>query len=520
MARRSPWMIGTGLVLCLGLHSAFGFGAVGFNIKNTTGAGIPKNPEWRVYFKRSDQQTWSGPSPSSAVSNPIPPGNNYHTYNVSGYSPGTQWNWKLEDVNGTLLRAETITSTVGTSQGWEDVIIEIDASGNGSAASHYRWQGTVQNNTPYRQWYLISYGDQQFWMPVDAYGTGNIDITHDTAQTVNVFNVDCNGCYPEAPPLISASMGVQGGSNPAIQQWTQTPTQNVVTNLNPNVPNSPTTNAINAGYQQSGAVILQLQADEERRHQDELAQLELLRQIRNNQTNQVGGDSGITGYSNSMMGKLTGTGSTNWGEAFGKASNTLSNVKGLADNMASRYAPPTVGNGAAGDWTMSFCGKIIDLDPLHQFPQAASVSWYGWAAVCVILFGRHMVKLFWQAIRMFGSQQLGGVPNMEVYGSVLGNGVGGNAVGVALAVLVPVVFLLGWAVVLGAGFVLMYNSMPIENYWSDFAGGMGGKALYLLTSFFPLQLALTLGFTALVLNFTVGGLMSIAAGASRILFGK
>jgi len=222
-------------------------------------------------------------------------------------------------------------------------------------------------------------------------------------------------------------------------------------------------------------------------------------------------------YSNAIMGKLSG-GATNWSVAEGVVNGILNGIGIGSDvtTLAGKYEAPDVGDSGAPDMSLTFCGQILNLDPAIMFPGAVLVCYWGLTLIAYLQFGRSVAKLFSETVRGFQTQQLGGVPDMEVMAATFG----GNVAGVAVALIVPIVFVGGFALMMHVVFGILINSIIGALHFSDFKNGLGSVGFYLLSTFFPLQTVLSLACTRITMQFTIGNLVIIASGVSRFLFGK
>jgi hypothetical protein len=175
------------------------------------------------------------------------------------------------------------------------------------------------------------------------------------------------------------------------------------------------------------------------------------------------------------------------------------------------------------DMTMNFCGQTIDLDPVHMFPSVANACYIGTKIIAELLFLLEIGRMFWSLVQTKASTSSGGVPDLEVIGGfealTFGAEGGGNFIGAIVAVIVPFVFILIWSVAMAYLFsnigVSVSEAMNITAFSSAMSGGW-----YLLTSFIPVNLLFTLLCTRITLQFTMAKIVSIAANATRFLWGK
>lgn len=400
----------------------------------------------------------------------------------------------------------------------------------------YTWTGTqayytfttnIVNSSPYKQWYQVAYGGFTNWVSVDPYGNATISGTSTNSGTAQIWNVDCNGCWHTGSPIVNTSL-VGGGSGQGFSSDV-TPSPNLTTNLAPNLPTPGSTNDGVVINQVGNALLNQLQqnrAQERTENQalldainnqgqgtfDDSAMLAELEKIRNNTTNQAAAGP----YKDSMLSGIANN--TNWAGAESVVQGILDGAGTLTgiDALGDKFIAPTVPPAVESDWTMSFAGTTINLNPIAQFPGVADASYWGFTFILYIGFGYFVVKLFWKAIESMRSQQTGGVPNLEVSAA----GFGGNVAGIVLAAVICFVFVAGWALAIKVATDYLLDGILDSMHFSDFTGAMSGKGWYLLCSLFPVSTAISLIFTRIGLEFTVGKVILLAAGVSRFLFGK
>jgi hypothetical protein len=184
------------------------------------------------------------------------------------------------------------------------------------------------------------------------------------------------------------------------------------------------------------------------------------------------------------------------------------------------------GSGSAGspDMTMIFCGRTIDLDPVHRFPAVVLVSFYGTKAVTEIMFLLLAGKLYWDLVRSKSGAQPGGVPNLFVQASAeflgIGGGLGSNVLGVIVALIVPTVFIGLYTVVLAWIFSNIGLTIADSFDLSNFTGNLGTIGLYLVSSLFPLNTIWTCACLSVTMHFTLAKMYNIASNAARYLFGR
>ena len=119
-------------------------------------------------------------------------------------------------------------------------------------------------------------------------------------------------------------------------------------------------------------------------------------------------------------------------------------------------------------------------------------------------------------IAVHSSQQLGGVPNLEVSGM----GFGSNLAGVGVAVVVPLVFVTAWTAIVGAVIVAVGDQLALGTWFTTWAGSLGEIGWYLLNQGFPVQYAITTFLVAVVLQFTAAKAVMVAQVCSRFLWGQ
>lgn len=226
------------------------------------------------------------------------------------------------------------------------------------------------------------------------------------------------------------------------------------------------------------------------------------------------------------MAAMIPSSSTNAQDASDSAYAATSEFHGEAQSFINQLTPLLPGDviPSSPEMTMSFCGQTIDLDPVHQFPQVANASLIGFRLVLLLAFLLEVGRMFWKLIQIKASTQTGGVPDLEVIGggSVFGNGgtVGGNALGVAAALAVPVAFLGLFSAVMIYLFSHLGVSIADAMNVNAFTGSLGPVAFYLLASFFPVNLFFSLICTRVILHFTLGKILVLATDAARFLWGK
>lgn len=218
----------------------------------------------------------------------------------------------------------------------------------------------------------------------------------------------------------------------------------------------------------------------------------------------------------------TVTSATNAAAATVAGSAALGSDPGAFDTYSNSVSGgvPTVGAGSSSGLSFSFAGgATINCDPEAWCPGISSFIKASWTLILLAWFCYDAGHLLWEAAQTFASAQTGGVPDLSA--EVLG--VGGNIVGIAVAVLIPAAMIALWKLafdyfVVGA----------ISSYTSQMGSAIGGAfgfnadqvALYLLNETFPISLFLGLLVTRLTMHFIAAKIVMIAAAASRFLFGK
>jgi len=207
--------------------------------------------------------------------------------------------------------------------------------------------------------------------------------------------------------------------------------------------------------------------------------------------------------------------STNWSTAETAAMSALGSTPGQIDTLVSSIgSAPDVGSGSP-DLEIVFAGQTLNLDPAVRFPGAQTLVYNGFTLSMLIWFAWFASRLYSATVAQYASTQTGGVPNLE--STVVGTG--GNIAGTILAVVVPLVIVGGWIVIWQYIFDRISTNLGLVNGLNPFTG-MNSTALYLLTSFFPVNLILTLLWTAISLQLGVTKVVLIATSVQKFLFGK
>jgi len=208
-----------------------------------------------------------------------------------------------------------------------------------------------------------------------------------------------------------------------------------------------------------------------------------------------------------------------WAGAYGQARTALeaegveSGMDGIIGQLEGLSVPE---EGGVPDMKLEFCGHTIDLDPVVHFPSVFAASRIGGMVVVTIAFVFFAARLFWRVIAVHSSQQLGGVPNLEVSGM----GFGSNLAGVGVAVVVPLVFVTAWTAIVGAVIVAVGDQLALGTWFTTWAGSLGEIGWYLLNQGFPVQYAITTFLVAVVLQFTAAKAVMVAQVCSRFLWGQ
>lgn len=215
---------------------------------------------------------------------------------------------------------------------------------------------------------------------------------------------------------------------------------------------------------------------------------------------------------------------TNKDAAIALARGVLGDVATESDSVATAAgagAPSGVGSGDASPLTFAFCGTTICLDPAEILPGIPALikSVFSWLALltCVLWMGEQYV----QQARASAQAETGGVPNLNIDVPILG-----NALGVGVAIIVPVVYTLGWAAIFH--FLFKLSGVDVESSLTSLhalnpftaIGSVSGTALYLINEFFDVDLMLSLVWVRLSWYWVGGQLVFIFGMAARWLWGK
>jgi hypothetical protein len=231
---------------------------------------------------------------------------------------------------------------------------------------------------------------------------------------------------------------------------------------------------------------------------------------------------GETGVSN-LLGSALSTnfpnydldGGTNQSGAGTKATTALADAPGKLDSIVTGIgSAPDVSGGSAA-MTIELAGYTLDLDPAVRFPGAQELCFNGMSLAAILAFGYFAGKLIRESVQTYAMAETGGVPDLEVTAI----GTGGNVAGTIVALVVAAVFIGLWLAFFYFVFDAVLSRVGALNAMNPFSS-LSGIGLYLLTSFFPVTLILTLAWTAIGLQVGAAKLMLVAASASRFLFGK
>lgn len=203
----------------------------------------------------------------------------------------------------------------------------------------------------------------------------------------------------------------------------------------------------------------------------------------------------------------------------------------LQDAIDGLTIQPDIGSdpGHTSAWEINFCGRLVDFDPVDNFPSVFTWSIGVWDFILVAAYLWSVGQLYLKTIQIYATAQTGGVPNMDVFGGLqaltFGGMFGGNFIGVGVAVIVVGLIVAAWVVVVTVvvvplgEFIGIYQA--ISSLFSSVRGTSSGQAgLHLLFSFFPVALAIRLVTARIVLQFTMSKALLVAVGVTRMLFGK
>lgn len=163
----------------------------------------------------------------------------------------------------------------------------------------------------------------------------------------------------------------------------------------------------------------------------------------------------------------------------------------------------------------------LTMDPDYWWPGVPGLIrlLVGWAAA--MWFGWWVSSEFRALANTYATAELGGVPDLD--GEILG--VGGNAIGLIVALAVPAIFVALWV----GCFVFFFGRVIsiVSTHWSDSPwsmiegfSGYGSAAIYVLNETLPMPLLLSLAWARMTIPAGLSLLVSAGATVSRFLFGK
>lgn len=214
---------------------------------------------------------------------------------------------------------------------------------------------------------------------------------------------------------------------------------------------------------------------------------------------------------------------TNATAATSAATTQLGSTPGDMDTIGNGMGTgPSLGSGSSTLLTVDMMGYTLHLDPEYTFP-----GFMGWIKtlntfLLIVAFARFAGNMLWEATQTYAQSETGGVPDLEGSVSILGCSVSANVVGLIVALVVPVAFIVLWKVVLDyfLGGAIATFLGQVSTSVNGFGMNGNAAALYLLDSMFPITLFFSLLTTSLGLYFLASKLVVVAASASRFLFGK
>jgi hypothetical protein len=220
---------------------------------------------------------------------------------------------------------------------------------------------------------------------------------------------------------------------------------------------------------------------------------------------------GRFGAPQTNSGSSPGVANTNWDAAVTAAA-TVEGAYGVDDWVNATKTIPADSGGIGDAMTLTFCGTQMNFDPVVQFPSVTNACRVGISFVAVIGFIMWFSALFWELVRAKGSVSTGGVPNLDAAGF--------NVAGLVVALIIPAVFIGGFSLMLSWLFAHVgYTAAQVFD-GSAWATSLGTIGWHLLTSFFPVNLLLTLVVTKFTVQMTLAKMYNIGVNASRYLFGK
>jgi len=228
------------------------------------------------------------------------------------------------------------------------------------------------------------------------------------------------------------------------------------------------------------------------------------------------------GYSN-MLALVPGT-ATNAAAATNAVIAIQGNygVQGFLNELNPLVNADANGAGEPAVFTMALFGETLDFNPVAMFPSLQVMCYLGFKIVTELAFLMWLAARFWEMVRAKSAVQGGGVPDLEVNGGVevltFGGSFGGNFAGVAVALIVPGVFLAMFVGVMVFCFSVGLAYVPEAMNLTAWETSLGEGAFYLLTSYIPVNLIFTLAVTKIVLTYMLSFLYDVAASASRFLW--
>lgn len=178
------------------------------------------------------------------------------------------------------------------------------------------------------------------------------------------------------------------------------------------------------------------------------------------------------------------------------------------------------GSSWSPDWTIDYNGYEIDFNPFSRWPELGTMSRWAWGFYALFVFVTWAGKQIWQVVGAYGSMETGGVPNMEVQGSFLGIGGGGNFIGMALAIGVPIVIvgIITTGVVAASSAIVSYFSSHVGTYFSG--ASVPASFWYIAEQLLPVGLIFGLGTARMVLPWVLNAIVGASMAVVRLLPGK
>lgn len=180
----------------------------------------------------------------------------------------------------------------------------------------------------------------------------------------------------------------------------------------------------------------------------------------------------------------------------------------------------TSGTPVAPTYTINFMGNDVDFNPFTRWPVIGEVSKWAWGTCAIIVFMCWLGKTIQRdVVAEFSKMQTGGVPNMSMEGTILGVGGGGNFLGMAIAAIVPVIFVS--MMVAGVLALVSWGLGHVTSYFSSMDGSsLPGTFWYIADQLIPVALVVSLGIARVVGNFVVAAGIAAASSVVRFLPGK